>query len=78
MCHHTGMNKAQAIQILSAAFGAYRGTCRPDFTTPQERGMVWHRFGSTIIEERNLLGLAKREERKQAERLDAIADLVFG
>jgi hypothetical protein len=54
------MNKAKAIQTLSAAFGAYRGTCVPDYLTPQEMGIVWHRFADTIIQEKDLVGMATR------------------
>ena len=54
------MNKTQAIETLSTAFGAYRGTCVPDYLTPQEMGIVWHRFADTIIQEKDLVGMATR------------------
>ena len=60
MPYSKDMNKAQAIQTLSTAFGAYRGTCVPDYTTPQERGIIWHRFADTIIQEKDLMGMATR------------------
>ncbi len=62
------MNKAQAIETLSAQFDApYGGTfisalsgdLIQDIMMEGTMGKTFHRFGKTIVEDSNLIGLAR-------------------
>jgi len=61
------MTKANAIQILSDRFGTYSGSfvATPsgnlieDIMMEGDEGKTFHRFASTIVEEKHLIGLAK-------------------
>ena len=62
------MTKTNAIDILSVQFGAaYEGTwvARPsgdliqDIYFENEMGQTYHVFGKTMVEDSNLIGLAK-------------------
>ena len=66
--HTTGMNKEQAIQILSTQYGAaYEGTwvARPsddliqDIYFENEMGQTYHVFGKNMVEDSQLIRLAQ-------------------
>ena len=83
------MTTEQAIQILSAANGAYGGTfvmkitgnLIEDIMNEHCIGETFHRFGSddarVIIRPKDLIPLARFEQQEQERRMNDIADLIF-
>lgn len=72
MCHHTGMNKTNAIDILSAHFGAtyvgshviqITGNLIEDIMNEGDVGKTFHKWNTaplpTNVEDSNLIGLAE-------------------
>ena len=80
------MTFEQAIQILSQEHGAHQGTWTVPAVSPTlvesimcegQEGKVFHRFGKTLIEPKNVISLAERAQREHEAKIQEIADLVF-
>jgi len=83
------MTFEQAIQILSQEFGRHLGTHTVPAVSPTlvesimwegDEGKVFHMFASnpqTLVQDSQVIPLAKVKREQQLEKIQQIADLVF-